>query len=134
LSMGYHGQDLQPMIKGQITSLRPSFPSAGQPTLAISGLNVIHKFRNQEETWAYTKKTDSQIAKEVGDRLKIKVNTDPAAEAKETKYDYVFQDNQYDIIFLMERARRAGYDLYVTEKKEGGKTVSELYFGPSNNV
>ncbi|HVQ37581.1 MAG TPA: hypothetical protein VMS31_08610 [Pyrinomonadaceae bacterium] len=134
LLMGYHGQDLKPMIKGQITSLRPSFPSAGQPTLAISGLNVIHKFRNQEETFAYTNKTDSQIATEVGDRLKIKVNTNQAAVAKETKYDYVFQDNQYDIIFLMERARRVGYDLFVTEKQEGGKTVSELYFGPSNNV
>lgn len=134
LSMGYHGQDLQLMITGQITSLRPSFPSAGQPTLAISGLNLIHKFRRQEETWAYTDKKDSQIAREVGDRLKIKVNTDDAAEAAETKYDYVFQDNQYDIVFLMERARRVGYDLWVSEKTEGGKTVSELNFGPSNNI
>jgi len=134
LWMGYHGQDLKLMIKGQITSLRPSFPSAGQPTLAISGLNVIHKFRKQEETWAYTGKKDSEIAKEVGDRLKITVNTDTDAEKKETKYDYVFQDNQYDIIFLMERARRVGYDLWVTEETVNGKTESELNFGPSNNI
>jgi phage protein D len=132
--MGYHGQDLKLMIKGQITSLRPSFPSAGQPTLAISGLNVIHKFRKKEETWAYTSKTDSEIAIEVGDRLGIKVNTDRAAKEKETKYDYVFQDNQYDIIFLMDRARRAGYDLWVTEKTVNGKTESELNFGQSNNI
>jgi uncharacterized protein len=134
LSMGYHGQDLQLMIKGQITSLRPSFPSAGQPTLAISGLNVIHKFRNEQRTWAYTDMTDSQIAQEVGKRLTIKVKTDQKAEKAETKYEYVFQDNQYDIIFLMERARRVGYDLWVSEKTINGKTESELNFGPSNNI
>lgn len=132
LWMGYRGQDLKLMIKGQITSLRPSFPSAGQPTLAISGLNVIHKFRTQEETFSYINKTDSQIAEIVGERLKIKVNTDP--DARETPYEYVFQDNQYDIIFLMERARLAGYDLFVIEKNAGGKTTSELYFGPSNKL
>jgi phage protein D len=132
LWMGYFGQDLQLMIKGQITSLRPSFPSAGQPTLAISGLNVIHRFRTDQKTFSYTNKTDSQIAKIVGDRLKIKVNTDP--DARETPYEYVFQDNQYDIIFLMERARQVGYDLFVIEKTTGGKTTSELYFGPSNKI
>ena len=133
LRMGYFGQPLNLMIKGQITSLRPSFPSAGQPTLAISGLNIIHKFRQKEETCSYTNMTDSQIAEKVGDRLKIKVNTDPTAKAAETRYEYVFQDNQYDIIFLMERARRVGYDLFVEEKIVGGKPKSELYFGPSNN-
>jgi len=131
LWMGYHGQDLQLMIKGQITSLRPSFPSAGQPSLAISGLNVIHKFRTQEETFSYINKTDSEIAKIVGDRLGITVNVNPD---KETPYEYVFQDNQYDIVFLMERARSVGYDLFVIEKTEGGKTNSELYFGPSDKI
>jgi len=131
LWMGYHGQDLQLMIKGQITSLRPSFPSAGQPSLAISGLNVIHKFRTQEETFSYINKTDSEIAKIVGDRLGITVNVNPD---KETPYEYVFQDNQYDIVFLMERARSVGYDLFVIEKTEGGKTTSELYFGPSDKI
>src|SRR6185295_10977871 len=42
LWMGYFGADsMRLMIKGQITSLKPNFPAAGQPTLAISGLNLI---------------------------------------------------------------------------------------------
>jgi Bacteriophage probable baseplate hub protein len=133
LWMGYFGKEkLRLMIKGQITSLRPSFPAAGQPTLAISGLNVIHKFRTEQVSHAYEKRTDSQIAEEVGQRLGIKVRT---AATNETPHKYVLQDNKYDIIFLMERARRVGYDLFVEEKGQDGKSEEpNLYFGPSDNI
>jgi phage protein D len=136
LWMGYFGKEkLRLMIKGQITSLRPSFPAAGQPTLAISGLNVIHKFRKEQESHAYEKLTDSQIAKEVQKRLGIKIRTDSTAAGKEKPYDYVLQNNKYDIIFLIERARRVGYDLFVEEKGQDGKSEeSNLYFGPSDNI
>lgn len=136
LWMGYFGKEkLRLMIKGQITSLRPSFPAAGQPTLAISGLNVIHKFRKEQESHAYEKLTDSQIAKEVQKRLGIKIRTDSTAAGKEQPYDYVLQNNKYDIIFLIERARRVGYDLFVEEKGQDGKSEeSNLYFGPSDNI
>ena len=133
LWMGYFGKEkLRLMIKGQITSLRPSFPAAGQPTLAISGLNVIHKFRTEQISHAYEQRTDSQIAEEVGQRLGIKVRTAPT---NETPHKYVLQDNKYDIIFLMERARRVGYDLFVEEKGQDGKSEEpNLYFGPSDNI
>lgn len=132
LKMGYFGNDnMRLMIKGEITSLRPNFPASGQPTLAISGLNLLHKFRTEQESHAYIKRTDSQIAKEIGGRLGITVLLDETAAGEETPYDYVFQDNQYDIIFLMERARRIDYDLFV--KEEEGKE-SQLYFGRSNSV
>jgi phage protein D len=134
--MGYFGKDqLRLMIKGQITALRPSFPSAGRPTLAISGLNVIHKYRTKQESHAYEKLTDSQIAKEVGKRVGLTVRTEPTAAANEKPYDYVLQNNKYDVIFLMERARRIGYDLFVEEKGQNGKSEeSSLYFGPSDNI
>jgi uncharacterized protein len=50
-------------------------------------------------------------------------------------YDYIFQDNQYDILFLIERARYIGYDLFIIEEGERGNSgPSRLYFGPSNRV
>src|SRR5690606_22245574 len=51
----------------------------------------------------------------------------------EEPYEYILQDNQYDIIFLMERARRIGYDLFVREPHGNGASgTSTLYFGPSS--
>ncbi|HYH84237.1 MAG TPA: hypothetical protein VEX60_02075 [Pyrinomonadaceae bacterium] len=138
LWMGYFGKDkLRLMIKGEITSLRPNFPATGQPTLAISGLNLIHRMRTKQESHTYVRQTDSSIAQEVGKRLKEKlgvtVETNPLE--KEERYDYVLQDNKYDIIFLMERARRVGYDIFVKESSENDTAgESKLYFGKSDGV
>jgi uncharacterized protein len=136
LWMGYYGQDrLRLMLTGEITSLRPSFPSGGNPTLAISGLNLLHRLRQAQESHAYLDKTDSQIAREVAQRINIEMITVPTAEAREERFPYVLQQNQYDIIFLMERARRLGYDLFVIEQGSNGTAQSsQLYFGPSVNV
>lgn len=136
LWMGYFGKDkLRLMLKGRITALRPSFPAAGQPTLAISGLNLIDKFRGEQGSHAYQRLTDSQIAKEVGKRLGKTVSIDPTAAANEQPHNYVLQDNKYDIIFLMERARRVGYDIFVEEKGQDGRSEEPgLYFGPSENI
>ncbi len=66
LWMGYYGADpLLLMIKGEITSLTPNFPSSGQPTLSISGLNLLHQLRKKQESHQYQNLTDSQIAQQV---------------------------------------------------------------------
>jgi phage protein D len=136
LWLGYFGRDRQRlMMVGEITSLRPSFPAGGQPMLAVSALNLLHRFRRQQESTAYEAMTDSDIAREIANRLDIDVRTDPEAEENEQEYEYVFQDNQYDIVFLMERARRIGYDLFVEESAEDGRAEDgKLYFGPSLGV
>jgi uncharacterized protein len=136
LWMGYYGKErLRLMITGEITSLRPTFPAGGQPTLAISGLNLMHRLRTKQESQAYENMTDSAIARQIGGRLTIDVRTDSTATANEKRYPYLLQDNQYDIVFLMERARRIGYDLFVEESSENEQaSQSRLYFGPSSNV
>ena len=130
LWMGYYGKSkLRMMLKGEITSLRPSFPAGGGSTLVISGLNSLYKLKTKQETQIYEGDTDSQIAQKIGDRLGLDFK--PETEG-ETPLQYLFQDNQYDIIFLMERARRIGYDLYVDEPPDGGKP--KLTFKRSTSV
>jgi phage protein D len=133
LWMGYYGQGkLRLMVRGQITALHPAFPAGGASTLAVSGLNVLHKLRTKQESHSYEGKTDSQIAKEIAGRLGVDLKTNPQ---NEKPYDYILQDNQYDIIFLMERARRVGYDLYVEEQGQNGQSQKPvLVFGRSLDV
>lgn len=134
LWMGYFGKDpLRLMIKGEITSLRPTFPTSGQPTLAISGLNVLHRLRSKQESHAYVKMNDSQIARQIGGRLGVEINTDEVSKVEQ--YNYLFQDNQYDIVFLMERARHIGCEIMVEENGQNGQSQpSALRFIPSVNV
>ena len=130
LWMGYRGRDpLRKMVSGPITSQRPSFPASGQPTLEIDGENLLRTLQNDKRSVAYPRMTDSEIAEAVGDRLEIEVRTDPDAKAGEERYDYVLQDNRPSILFLLERARRVGYDLFVGEDDE-----RFLTFGPSLGV
>jgi phage protein D len=129
LSLGYRGRTgLQQMITGEITALKPAFPSGGQPTLAVSGLNLLHRFRGEQESHAYTDKTDSEIAEEIGTRAKIDVRTDPV---NEPRHPYLVQDSVYNLVFLMERARANGYDLVVEEPPGAPR---RLYFGPSTQI
>jgi Bacteriophage probable baseplate hub protein len=135
LSLGYAG-DLRLMLTGVITTLEPSFPTSGGLTLAVRGLNVLHRFRTEQHSYAWEEKTDSQIAADLGHRpvqkgkpgLGIRVKTAPRDEPSEP---YVFMDNQYDIVFLLNRARRRGYELVL---QQGETSADEyLYFGPSDS-
>lgn len=136
LWMGYFGK-LHLMLTGEITGLKPSFPSGGQPTLVVSGLNLLHRLRKKQESHSYQGVTDNQIAKQIQGRLGITIETEENAPGQREQYQYLFQDNQYDILFLMQRARAIGYDLTVIE--EGDSTnlkskPSKLRFAPSENI
>jgi phage protein D len=136
LWMGYFGKDnLRLMLKGYITSLKPDFPAGGQPTLVIGGLNLMHILRKKQETHAYRNATDHDIARKIQGRLGFPIELVADAAGASHKYDYILQDNQYDILFLMDRARYIGYDLFVIEEGEKGDSgQSRLYFGPSDKV
>ena len=135
LSLGYYGRDrMRKMITGEITSLRPTFPSAGGSVLSISGLSLLHRLRKKQESFTYENMTDSQIARKIAQRLKMDIEL-PNENSGEESNEYLFQDGVYDIIFLLERARRIGYDLFIKESNSSdSKAKSSLYFGLSDNV
>lgn len=134
LWMGYYGRDrLRLMLTGEITGLKPAFPSSGPPTLVVSGMNVLHRLRRVKRSVAFRGQTDSEIARAVCGQLGVEVRT--PNERDETPNDYVLQANQYDIVFLLSRARRVGYELVVEESGTDGRSEpSTLSFGPSSAV
>jgi uncharacterized protein len=132
LWMGYYGsndRNMRKMLTGEITSIRPSFPSSGQPTMVVGGLNILHALRREPQSAAYVQKTDSEIASTIAKRLNVDFTPAPSASAEE-RFAYLLQDNQLDIVFLMDRARRIGYDLFVEEPTVTGQKP-RLHFQPS---
>jgi phage protein D len=124
--MGYK-DDTTVMVQGKITRLSPTFPAGGQPTLAISGVGPRHDLRGKQESHVYEDMTDTEVAKKIAGRLGVQLSTDPESSSKEERFAYLVQDNQFDIVFLKERARRIGYEVYIDPASEGKK----IYFGPS---
>lgn len=140
LELGYL-DELQVMTVGNFTTLEPSFPSSGGPTLTVRGLNVLHQLRRKQYTYSWSGKTDSEIAGNIATltdkttgqkRFPIPIVTDDNAKDQEPTIDYIAQDNQYDIDFLFQRARVRGY-VVVVQQSDTSASGRQLYFGPSQN-
>lgn len=130
LSMGYLNKNhLRTMLRGEITNMRPTFPASGAPTLAVGGLNSLHKFRGKQVTDTYEKMTDAEIAAKICSRIGVRL-LPRASFLPEARNEYTLQYKQYDIVFLLGRARRLGYELVMREDAQG----SGLYFGPSGDL
>lgn len=132
---------LKLMLAGIITGIAPTFPASGQPTLKVSGQNALRKFMTKQETRTYEQKRDSDIAEEIGRKgnfkignLVIPVRTDRNAKSQEPQNDHVLQDNQYDIVFLLQRAHRNGYNLLLKKEERAGQVEQYLFFGPALNA
>jgi phage protein D len=143
LRMGYGG-NLTVMLTGNFTTMEPNFPSGGAPTLTVRGLNVLHKLRTKQFTYAWVDKTPSEIAENLATlhdpndkktkRFPLPIVTDPTAKGQEEKLHYTSETNQYDIDFLLNLARQHGYVVFVLEgdpTAKGVKSQRRLYFGPS---
>jgi len=144
---------LRLMLIGKINSLTPNFPASGQPTLKVSGKNVLIQFKAKQETHEYINEKDSDIAKKIGQLRppkdlkgkKIPILINSGARDKEHTDDqyYILQKNQLDIVFLLQLAHRNSYELiFINDVKdpqyqnlkpflEEQKPPPFLYFGPS---
>jgi phage protein D len=140
VKLGYVGE-LTTMLTGTVTTMEPTFPGGGAPTLTVRGLNVLHQLRRKPYTWAWEQRKDSDIAENLATlrdeetknkRFPLPIETDPNAKAKEPTLPYVAQQNQTDVDFLFSRARERGYVLVVLEADAKRRRPRRLYFGPSH--
>jgi phage protein D len=134
-------ESMQLMLVGIITKLAPDFPGTRSPTLKVSGQNVLRQLLAEQETHVYGPQiTDSGIAEKIDKRgnlkiddLKVPIRIDAEAKAAEKKYEHVLQDNQYDILFLLQRAHLNGYDVLLKYEQNGDESSPYLYFGPARS-
>lgn len=150
LFMGYYrngNDELQSMLIGRITTLSPNFPQGSSATLTVTGLDLFDRFRTAQITKPFIKATDTQIAQALVQKITEDLNKDSSVIPKlklqidpddikinaqfEDPLDYVLVNNQYPILFLMERARRIGYELTLEDISSGVVTFG---FGPTSAV
>jgi len=147
LYMGYQG-NRRLVMTGFITTVEPDFPQSAAPRLTVRGLNVLDTFRQKQYTWSWpegeeTSVRDSDIARSLsrkpdarGQRpgLGIEVRINELAKGQEEPQPYVLMRDQYPIVFLMERARRRGYSLFIVEEERNKEPYRYLHFGPSQQL
>ncbi|WP_238652821.1 phage late control D family protein [Paenibacillus piscarius] len=101
----------QPMISGEITSLDLNFGE--HSVLDIRGYDLLHRLRSGTRSKVFLKKKDSDIAAEIAKEHGLT----PVVEDTGTVHPYLFQNNQSNYEFLLERAALLDYELYADDKK-----------------
>lgn len=137
--IGYAGAK-RLMMTGSFTTMEPNFTNSGPPLLTVRGLNALHQLRRKQYSYAWTNAKPSKIAQDIQSlkddkgqkRFPMPIEIDTNALDQEKEIDYIAQNNQYDVDFLLNLARRFGYDLFIKQTSQPKRTV--LYFGPSQRA
>lgn len=132
---GYLGE-LKLVSTVNFTTLETSFSASGAPTLQVRGLNVLHALRKKQHSYPWYRERPSDIAEKMArlsdggkKRMPLELVVDHDARRGEDPIDFIAQDNEYDIDFLLNLARRIGYELVLEEAGNGAP--QRLRFGPS---
>lgn len=108
VSMGIEG--MVEMITGEITSLEFTFEEYS--FMEIRGFDRLHRFRFGTGRRSFKDMKDSDIASSIASEI----NMTPQVEDTGTVYPHIFQNNQSNYDFLLERGKRIGYEMLVDDK------------------
>jgi phage protein D/phage baseplate assembly protein gpV len=108
------------LIKGEITALEPHFSATGRTTMLVRGYDKSHRLHRGKKTRTFLKMKDSDIASKIASEAGLTAQVD----ATTVTYDFVLQNNQTNMEFLLARAERIGYQVCAAEGK--------LYFKKGN--
>lgn len=108
VSMGIDGS--VDMMTGEIISLDYTFGTSSY--MEIRGYDKLHRLRFGTMRRSFKDMKDSDIASSIASEISLTANTDDTA----TIHPYVFQNNQSNYEFLIDRARRIGYEILVDDK------------------
>lgn len=99
------------LISGEITSICANLGKYS--VLEIRGYDFLHKLRMGTRNKVFTKKKYSDIASEIAKEHGLT----PTVDDSKTVYPYIFQNNQSNYEFLLNKAEYLNYEMYVEDKK-----------------
>jgi phage protein D len=99
------------MMTGEITALDYTFGDSS--FVEVRGYDRLHRLRFGTMRRSFKDMKDSDIASKVASDVSLSPNVDDTG----TIQPYIFQNNQTNYEFLLERANRIGYEMLVDDKK-----------------
>jgi phage protein D len=124
VKLGYQDR-LVTVIQGKVQTLAARFPDSGSPTLVVSGLDRLHDLSlhkpEKNEQRNFRGKTDWEIAEVIANRNHLQSEVTKQGP----KNGDLWQRDLDDAAFLMERAKKLDFDLFVQPDDSG---VDTLYF------
>jgi phage protein D len=111
IHLGYV-DNLQLLIRGEVTAVSPSFPTSGQPTLTVQGYSLYHRLQRQRRRQPFESATDSGIAREIAREL----NLTPQVDETQAEHPLVSPTGETYAELLRQRAERIGFEVAVKDR------------------
>lgn len=112
--MGYVGaRPLRLMLRGMITSVQTSFPSAGLPQINVSGYDLSYPMSKGKTDKSWENKTDTYVVQEIAGKYGLKVT------AEDTRVEHPKREKSQESDFQMieKLAERNGFETYVYDQE-----------------
>lgn len=104
---------MQTVMKGEITGIESEFSEDTTVILIIRGYDKSHRLNRATKTEVYVNMKDSDIVNQLAGNAGLSATTDATSPV----HEHVYQDNQTDLAFIHDRARRYGYEVLVDDTK-----------------
>lgn len=101
------------VFNGEITMIAPEFGMDFSATLVVSGYDKRHRLMRGTKSRAFVNVSDSDIVGQIARDYGLS----PQVDSTSPVHEHVFQDNQSDMDFIDQLARRNGYQVYVEGSK-----------------
>jgi phage protein D len=112
VQLGYAGH-LVTVMHGFVEALAPKFPEGESPTLTLSGASSLKKLRGRRPGPNDQKLYENLADWEIAHRIARRNDLDAVVTQQGEKNEVLWQRDLDDAQFLMERARKIDFDVYV---------------------
>jgi phage protein D len=102
------------VLQGEITAIDIHFTEKTQAPIIVRGYDTSHRLHRGRYNRSFQNMTDGDIADKIAKEVGIDIED---IEKNGVPHDYVFQENQTNMEFLRERAKRNGFELFVQDGK-----------------
>ncbi|MGH2562169.1 MAG: VgrG-related protein [Thermomicrobiales bacterium] len=109
--VGYAGAE-KSLVVGKITAIEPDFDEE-MPTVTIRGYDLSFTLHRAIKTRTFVNVTDSDLATKMAQEGGLTAQADATTQT----YEYLIQHGQTNYDFLLNRARRIGFEMFVDARK-----------------
>ncbi len=106
------GGTTKTIFKGEIVGLEPCYESGGETHVLVRAVNRMHRLSRGKNSKTFEKKTDADIVRAIASTYGLSPQISGDVNIQ---YDHVYQHHQTDLEFLLTRARRINYELFVDD-------------------
>jgi phage protein D len=101
------------IFEGEITAVEPQFNESMEARIEVQAYDKSWRAFRESKTKVWKEVTDSDIAQQVAAGTGLSTEVESTSEV----YPHIYQDNQSDLAFLLERAWRIGFETFVSNGK-----------------